>query len=392
MRKLCYFLTWAYVFTLPCDHSLYFEGLGPISRVVTLTAIPFIAVAIAAHGKIRRIKAFHVLTIMFFAMMASTFYWTLDSDATLTSIRTYMQIMIGVWLVWELAADPESVRKLSVAYMMGAYVSIVNTMREFAMNAGGSVNPQERFNADGWDQNDLAVVLALGILISRCAARGASWPVRLLAFAYIPLALITVALTGSRGGSIVATIAVLALIFQWKGRISPKLAALGILALATYVGLTYVPDSTLDRVLTMTSDFDDMNSRVPIWRAAITVVPSHLLLGAGAGSFPIASGTGTVAHNTFLSVMIEEGFVGIALLLTIVGLLFQSLRRGRSTTSSLWMAILVCWCVGVSSLTWEQTRLTWIIFALVAAQEQAEPEFVALPSLRIPSLRSLRGI
>jgi O-antigen ligase len=375
MRKLCYLLTWAYFFTVPWDHSLFIDGLGPISRIMTLIAIPFIAVAVIARGKIRKIRPVHAMMMVFFLVIGSTFYWSVDSDATLTAIRAYFQIMLAVWLVWEFAVDSESRRKLGVAYMLGAYVSIINTFREFASNIASSANSAQRFNADGWDQNDLAVALALGILISRYAAQGASKPIRILAFVYMPLALVAIALTGSRGGSIVAGIAILAIAVQWKGKLTVKMAALGILCAATYVGMSVVPEDSLGRIMTATTDVQDMNARVPIWRAAMAAIPAHLLLGSGAGSFPIASGMGMVAHNTFLSVLLEEGFLGFAVFLTILIMLFQSVRKAELPVRSIWTTIMICWCVGVSSLTWEQTRLTWIIFALAAAQAQAQPEF-----------------
>jgi O-antigen ligase len=389
MRKLCYSLTWAYFFAVPWDHSLFFEGLGPISRTMTLITIPFIAVAVAARGKIRKIKPVHLLMIMFLVLVESTFYWTVDPDATLTAMRTCVQVMIVVWFAWEFAVDSESRRKLGVAYMLGSYVSIVNTFWEFATNAVTTIKSAQRFSADGWDRNDLAVTLALGILISRYVAHGASKPVRILAFAYLPLSLVAIALTGSRAGSIVAAVAVLAIVLQWKGRSALTVTALGILL--TCAGLSFVPEKTLDRILSMTSDIRDMNSRVPIWRAAASAVPSHLLFGTGAGTFRTASGTGMVAHNTFLSVLLEEGLTGLALFLAMIAMLFRSVRQANPPARSIWTAILICWCIGVSSLTWEQTRLTWVIFALAAAQGQAEGEF-AITSLRVyPRLRSQEG-
>lgn len=256
--------------------------------------------------------------------------------------------------------------------MLGAYVSIVNTFREFASNIASADNSSHRFNADGWDQNDLAVALALGILVSRYAAQGASKPIRLLALAYLPLALVAIALTGSRGGSIVAAIAMAAIAVEWKGQLPVKVAALGVLLAAMYVGLSFVPEDSIGRIMTAATDVQDMNSRVSIWRAAMATIPSHLLLGAGAGSFPIASGMHMVAHNTFLSVMVEEGVLGFLTFFVILITLFRSVRNAELPARTLWTAILICWCVGVSSLTWEQTRLTWVIFALAAAQGQYE--------------------
>jgi O-antigen ligase len=330
--------------------------------------------------------------LIFLLLAEASMFWTLALEETLPVMRTYIQNMLAVWLVWEFAVTPESCRKLGVAYMLGSYISIANTIREFAMELVGTGKSVQRFTAAGWDQNDLAVSLALGILISRYAAEGGSKRIRILAFCYVPLALVTIALTGSRAGSIVAAVAVLAIAFQWKSKPTLRVAGLGGLLGLTCLGLVLVPQNTLDRILTMGSDVQDMNSRVPIWQAALSEMPSHIVLGAGAGSFRVASGTDMVAHNTFLSVLLEEGLVGLSLFLAIVYLLFKTAWRGDPSTRSIWIAILFCWCVGVSSLTWEQTRLTWIIFALAAAQSQNVGE-KAVPALRrhLSRLRPLRA-
>jgi O-antigen ligase len=380
MRKFCYILTWIYFFTVPWDHSLVIEGLGPISRVVTIVAIPFVVVAVALRGEVRRMKAVHLAMLVFAGMAASTFYWTLDPDATLSAIRTYMQVMSAVWLAWEFAPDSDSLRRLGVAYMCGAYVSIANTYWDFA-TAASKLHGTERFNPDGWDQNDLAVALALGILISRYASNGASRPVRLLALAYIPLALVAIALTGSRGGSIVAIAACLAVVYLAEGKIASKVAVAAFLVAGTYLGLAHVPSSTLNRILTAGSDLGTMNDRVSTWRSGAGALPSYLMLGSGAGAFPLASGSGMVAHNTFLSVMLEEGCLGFCAFLVLIILLFNSVQRAAASNRMIWTAVLICWCIGVSSLTWEQTRLTWVIFALAAAQAESSAKTFVLPRL-----------
>jgi O-antigen ligase len=367
MRTLAYMLVWTYFFTVPWDHSLYSESLGPISRIVTLCSLPLVVVAIAVGGHVRRIKLVHVFMLLFFLLIEATFFWTLDSDATLTAIRAYMQIMIVAWLVWEFAPDDNSLRKLAFAYMLGGYVSIVNTFRDFATS---TLNSVERFSADGWNQNDLALALALGILMARYASIGGSKVVRLLAFAYIPLALVAVALTGSRGGSIVAAIAVLGVAVQWKGKLSVKLVSLAIFLIAICVGLSFVPEHTADRILNMGSNGIDFGNRVPIWQIALREFPAHPVLGVGASAFSTATNTDSVAHNTFLSVLVEEGLLGLGIFVAILVLLFRSAWKTAPPVRMLCVMILLCWVTGVCSLTWEQSRVTWVIFALIAAQPE----------------------
>jgi O-antigen ligase len=73
-----------------------------------------------------------------------------------------------------------------------------------------------------------------------------------------------------------------------------------------------------------------------------------------------------VAHNTFLSVLTELGIIGISLFLAVLACVlaaaFQITPRLERET---WLIALGVWAVGVFTLTWENRKTTWIIFALI---------------------------
>jgi O-antigen ligase len=151
-------------------------------------------------------------------------------------------------------------------------------------------------------------------------------------------------------------------------------------------GVSFVPARTIERVLTV-SNSSNFGNRLPIWEIALRVFSDHPALGIGAGAFLPAGGANYVAHNTFLSVLVEQGILGFVVFLGIVGALIAGIWQMRGQGRYAWITLLICWCVGVSTLTWEQSRWTWALFAMAAAlPHSGEDEVVPVGS--VPHLMS----
>jgi O-antigen ligase len=133
----------------------------------------------------------------------------------------------------------------------------------------------------------------------------------------------------------------------------------------------------------MPSEFErgTLTGRTVIWTAGWEIFRAHPFLGIGANAFRIIVGRVLAepirlgdhdptlpAHNTFLSVLVEQGVIGFTLFCALLGVLVVSLRAMPPFPRRLWIVSLGVWVVGVSSLTWEMRKPTWLFFGLIMAQ------------------------
>jgi hypothetical protein len=69
----------------------------------------------------------------------------------------------------------------------------------------------------------------------------------------------------------------------------------------------------------------------------------------------------------FLSVLVELGVIGALIAFALLFLSVYPAFRLPRQERGLWIVLMLSWAVGVSSLTWEYRKPTWILFGLLAA-------------------------
>ena len=119
------------------------------------------------------------------------------------------------------------------------------------------------------------------------------------------------------------------------------------------------------------------HNRTRIWKAGVRLLQCHAALGVGAGAYPdaVAPSLGRspipdqpyTAHNTFLSVLVETGAAGFLLFGALLAALAFFAWMMAPWERALWLTSLLVWIVGVSTLTWEHRKPTWLLFASIMA-------------------------
>jgi len=350
-------------FGIPLGNIARIEGL-----LVLLAAVP----AVLQAGRLRTPGLLQWLVLVLYLWFCCSYFWTIDTEATLETIRGYFQVMMVVWLVWEFVESPSDLRALLRAFVAGSWLLAVLTVVD-AGSLQAITEGRVRYAAMGQDPNDVARFLDLGFpLAALLLSSEHRWPGRLLALGYLPLGLIAVLLTASRGGFLAALVALAGCGFLLV-RGHAKVVVAGALALPAIAAVLWfgVSREVFERLATIPEQLQggDLNQRMNIWSAGWDAFVQSPLIGSGAGSFVAAAGLNPAdtAHNTALSILVSGGLCGFLLAVCIVIAVVMGAMQTRGNLRLALVIVLVVW--GITSLvaTVEESRTTWLLLGLIAA-------------------------
>lgn len=384
-RQVTFVFLWLLVFAIPWENGVIIHGFGTISRVIGVLAAGMALLAILETGTLRTLSLQHIIMSLFFIWASLTYFWSYDPSATAGSIFTLIQFFVMVWLVWEFAQTRREQFLLLRAYTAGALVSSVAALVGYFRNTGLD---NGRYTGMGFNPGDLAFILALAIPISLyLVVQERQKIIVWLAGLTTVLSFCAIVLTASRGSIIACIPTVLILPFVFPNvRWGRSLAILVFLALAGVGAWLFMPETSWSRLSTVGSEITSgtLNQRTMIWQIGWQIFGQAPFQGVGSEAFAGTaehalglasdsradlgvSASRLAAHNTFFSILLEEGAIGFCLFLALLLALFLSAWRLPFIERTFWLCILATWAVGAMDLTWEDRKPTWLIFALLIA-------------------------
>ena len=378
MISIAYAALWVFVFSVPWEKMLALPGLAIVARATGGLALGLTVLSVVISGRLRRLHLFHVAAVLFWAWAAIELFLYHSGDRLPYKFWTYGQLILVAWMIWELAPSGPRLHGLLTAFVLGAYVAGFETFRLYRREAGSL----RRFAAGGLDGNDLAMVLALALPMAWYLGTTYRHPImRWLCRAYLPVGVLTVGLTGSRGGMMATTVALLcvplSIVRLTPGRLASSvlmLAAAGTLAIA------YVPETLIERLATTSTEVEagSFGGRGKLWRAGLAVLPENPVFGYGTGGFksaitPRLGPAAQVAHNSFLSVLVEQGIVGFGLYMLMFGSVFVSLLKLPLLERRFGLVLLATLALAMFPLTWEDRRPVWFVLAALIGLSHASP-------------------
>jgi O-antigen ligase len=275
---------------------------------------------------------------------------------------------------------------LCSAYVLGTLVPAGDTLQRFLL---GHQTFYNRYASTGFDPNDLALTLDLSLPMSYYLALKQKGPIRWVYYAQMLAAIGTIFMTVSRGGTFCMLIALSLIV--WTVRSIPvrnRIVIAAMFAIAVVGAATLVPATSWKRLASAASEVSEgtLNSRTVLWKAGLHEFRNMPFGGVGAGAYPETSAKVigrpwafvAVAHNSYISVLVETGVIGFALFAVLLALFFRLAFRMPRITRAFWLTMLGVWMIGVCSLTWEYRKPTWLLFGLLAAHAmRVQPNFAA---------------
>ena len=369
MRKLTLVLLWAFVFSLPSEF-LVIGPLGTATRLLGVFAALAGLITIGSEGTIRRPGLIVALALGFILFSALSLAWTISPELANDRVLTYLQLFGLVWLVWEFVRQHEQGVAMMVAYCLGAYIPALDTIRAFI--ATDPVVDELRYASGAFDPNDLGLTLALAIPMGWYLFLTRRGLLRIAGVVYLPLAVVAILLTGSRGAVVATGVALCVIPLAFPLR-SFRLSIVAIVALvASGVAMSVIPDAIWDRLSTMPGEITSgtVGGRWIIWNAGMRVFAESPFIGAGAGAFEKAVEPligEAASHNALIAILVEEGSVGLSIVVALVISLAAFIYVLRSPERQVWAVTGLTWFIGVMSLNWQYRKVTWFLIALLAA-------------------------
>jgi O-antigen ligase len=376
MTTIAYGALWIFIFSLPWENVISAGGVAIGSRLTGALALGIALITVAITGRFRRLHAFHVAALLFVIWAAVELTIFFGTGRPPNKFFTYVQLSLVLWMIWELARSWQRQLGLMIAYVFGSYVAAFDTFLLYHREAGAL----RRFTAAGTDPNDLAMTLALALPMAWYLGMSHRRPlIRWICRGYLPIGVVAIGLTGSRGG-LLTTIVALLIVPLTMGKLTPGRLVTAILILAASAGLAirYIPHTIVQRLGTTGSEVEDASfgHRMKLWRAGFHAFERRPFTGFGTGSFvgaitPEMGSNSNVAHNTYLSVLVEQGIVGLILYLMMFVAVYRSVRRLPKLERRFALTLLATLAVAILPLTWEDRKPVWFVLAALLGLSQA---------------------
>ncbi len=374
LRNIALVFLVLFIFVVPTEKIVVVPGLGSLAKIVgALAMLTWVLYALLGNP-LRSIKLFHAVLFLFVLWNSASLFWSLDVAATEGRIITWFQLGLVVVLIWDLL----DTRKLIIigiqAYVLGAMFGACGIIYNYL---GSSEFVYGRYSAAGQHSVNIGLIIALAIplawylVLQKPEKSKITTCLRILNILFLPAACIGIALTGSRG-AMVASLPAIFFIASTLGslplwaRLFSIMTAIG----GTYVGYLLVPQSSLDRLGTAYSELSgggNLTGRTDIWHDAYLRFLDNPILGVGSDAFATVSEHRLVAHNSFLSVLVETGIVGLILFVTLFAIALFCTFKLPILESRLWKTVMVIWFLGASALTYEHHKPTWLVLALIVS-------------------------
>ena len=380
-------------------------------NVVVADAI-FIALAFAcvlaavraSHAVV--LHAWHASLCAFVCACALSTAFSTDSRASLLKLMGVLYLTSVGFIASQFVRDPSMLRRIVVAWMAGAVVTIAAAAAGVAMfYAGYPANPllysygslipgpYPRVMALFLNANMLCSYILASAVIALAAVR-ADWLPARFGYSLAGACVVTACLTLSPGIGGLAIVAAICAASMWRKRrpvLARAVSACGLAIAGLLLMATTVSPVTFARGRTFWDAVNHLeaSSRFQTWRGALDTVLLHPWLGAGPG-LPVAhvaylnasggSESLTDAHNMWLSVGAETGLLGFAafcaVMLPLILRLQQVTMSGPPAMvlrSGFELALLGAVIYPGLSGSFEDTRHVWVLIGMVAGLQRSTP-------------------
>lgn len=373
MRKQAFWLTIAFIFTVPWEAAIQLGAGSRGSRILGLVAAGVWAVSVLIRGRVRRLDTFVKAYFVFLLWNGLTLLWSIAPGTSFSGFITYTQIFGMILILWDLFETEKQVETALQAFVLGAYISCASIFINWLTAPPPNSPEHNRINALGFETDGIALITALAIPAAWYLATGPSSisrskPMIAINFAYLPAAVFAIILTGTRGAAIASVPTLIFILWSLRRSSSRRrFIAWTMLGLGILGVMLFAPPEMIQRIGGSVADVlegDSLSGRRDIWEDSLETFAEHPIAGVGLDSHRASSIYDKEAHNTILSILVESGIVGFLLFGAIAIALLTRLTQLDGWAAAYWRAQIAVIAIGALSLSLEDSKSIWILSTL----------------------------
>jgi O-antigen ligase len=373
MRDLIFKLLCVVTFMVPLEDVLVIPGFSTWIFVISAVAMAMSLLVLISGKRLRSVSPVLLQLGVFVAWCCASLIWSVGPEATFFRVITYLSLLLFLWMISEFTDSKRQLLWVMRSYFLGCCVSLVMVLVAFVQHGEFALDDTRySYSESSGNPNSLASQLDIAVIVAVYLAVNTKAKRRIVYWVSIPLLCFGVLLSGSRTGTIALVIAIsMSLQVAWRRGWRIGISVLLMIGCAVWMIGTYVPGALVERVTDM-NEGSTLPLRQELWLLGMECWRTSPVTGVGAGAFVdavVAKGSRSlVAHNTFVSILVETGIVGMGLMLAVWLLLAQKVWQLPRMERQFWLAIgcvsIVTWITGCR----EYAKITWLIYALIIAQ------------------------
>lgn len=349
-----------------------FEGFS----IVKLSSL-LVLVGWALQGFTIRLTSMLKWFVVLAVLATFSISWSIDRANTIGQV--FLFLWPSIIVAFAMNSSIKLMRDIKLylsAFVLGALIATSATFlfREATLSMAEYAS-EERLSAFGQDQNTLAYLLCVAVTITLDLFRKTSRVLlKAICIAMMLAFVIAILSTGSRTGVIV-TAFVFLLFMLSTSSIKTWITFIVIVLLMAPIIYNYIPESMWTRF----SETDELVSsgnfseRGDIWSSGIQAFSNeNIILGVGYSNFSTMLnqhfGWQMASHNTYLSYLVDLGFVGLILFLIIISKMLLITRSISKSKGDLYIyAYIIPFLVVMFVLETEYKRWIFILGVLLEA-------------------------
>jgi probable O-glycosylation ligase (exosortase A-associated) len=315
------------MYTVPAEWIPAFESLH-LALLSSAVAAGLMAIRRLGRAEPLYLDGVRGVALLCFSGLAfASLAWSVNPEVTRSTGLELLKLTAIYLTLINVVTTAKRLVVLCAAAVLASIVTSIGTIDWYYTGVDLSEGYRARWVGVFADPNHMAMNLGLVVplAVAFLARKESGWVLRALCGLAGALAVMAIVLSHSRGGFIGLSVAMAV----WAIREKRRIQAIVMGAVLVLGLVVFAPDSFWRRNETVTQFTEDASAmgRVYAWQVTSRMSLDRPLLGVGAGAFrhawpiyaPPEAHTAYVAHNIFLDVIGEMGFVGLLLFLVFAG-------------------------------------------------------------------------